>query len=110
MHPDLLQPPHLLPTLVDLFTGEDVAAPTDAQITHIATCPYCRVTFTAFQQAIRDAEAMERYTQQAAYAEAVVLHGTAEAGRRYPDVVRHVERCQACRETVAETIAWLREE
>lgn len=105
MHPDLLAPPHIILAIVDT-----APTPSEEQINHLLACPPCRAFLFALAALARsEKEEMRRCERQAAYAEAVVSSGTTEAGRRYPDVVAHVEVCESCRESVAETIAFLRE-
>ena len=137
--PDLLRLPHILPELVELFTGERQEIPGQQQnlTEHLTNCHYCRIAVMAllevvqeyervnndsqevsynlllrFAQISREIDAQESYTfeRQAAYSETYVFHGKDEAERRFKDVAEHLKICSGCRSIIDETIAIIESE
>jgi len=51
----------------------------------------------------------QEYEQMGAYAEAIVAEGREEADKRFPILAEHIRRCPACKSTVEETVAFLKE-
>ena len=134
--PDLLESPHVLPQLMELFAGDTQKALSQQEqlIAHITTCHYCRTAvmvllsyaqeydhrynpeepahdllerFAAISHKIEAREARE-FERLGAYAETMANEGQEKAAQRFPDVATHLNNCPDCRRTVEATVAFIK--
>ena len=135
VHPDLRVPPHVVEQLIDFVAGEKLPDPPQLEqmARHLSTCPYCRTRLimllsneqkneflsAADQATIHDLlakvvgihaeiEALG-YEQIAAYAEAIVAKGKAEADKHFSVLAGHIRRCQSCTAILEEMLDFLNE-
>ena len=135
VRPDLLLPPHIAGKLVDLVV--DGWRPDPAQqeqlLSHLAACPYCRITLIVLLSAEQEYNRLNNYPETpahdlltqfvmlhhaieaqdyeyiGAYAEAIVAEGREEADKRFPLLAEHISKCPSCQSTLEETVAFLNE-
>lgn len=133
--PDLMESPHVLPLLMELFAGDRQQAFSQQEqiYTHLAMCEYCRAAvivllstaqdydhrnnnaegpihdllarFTQINDAIEEHE----YERLGVYVEMVVAKGQDQANLRFPDIAMHLKTCSDCRSAVIATIASITE-
>lgn len=136
--PDLLEPPHVVPVLMELFAGDTQQALTQQEdvFAHLVACHYCRTAaifllgvaeeydrrnndpievahdllmrFADIDRKIGMIEA-QKYERLGVYAEAIVAKGRNEAAELFPDLAVHLSACPDCRAMVEETVAFLNE-
>ncbi len=134
--PDLFEPPHILPALMELFAGDKQQALLQQEhlLAHLTTCHYCRTSIvfllgvaqeydhinnnaeeSAHDLLIRIAninrliiEAHD-YEQLGAYAEAIMADGQDKANLRFPDVTAHLRICSDCRSALETTVNFITE-
>lgn len=134
--PDLLEPPHVVPALVELFAADKQQALTQQEdvFAHLVTCHYCRTAamfligvaqevdrenneseedaqelllfFAELDHKIGVNEA-QKYERLAVYAETIVEKGRDEAAELFPDLVAHLSGCPDCNLMVEETVVFL---
>jgi hypothetical protein len=134
--PDLLEPPHVVPALMELFAGDrqQALAQQEQLFTHLVSCQYCRTAamfllgvaqeydrrnnepeeiahdlLMRFADLDRRIEA-HRYERLGVYAEAVAAKGSGEAARLFPDIAAHLNACPDCQSMVEETVAFIEAE
>jgi hypothetical protein len=134
LHASLLEAPHVLPTLIDLFTNDvrDPYALQDKLQTHLTVCHYCRVALLTLLALVQDDEQRNKeddsatgkllqsfvalsheieasellaYEQLGAYAETIIAEGKKRADQLFPDVAEHIKTCTDCRSAVAATVS-----
>ena len=135
VHPDLLEPPHIVGNLIDIMNDErqiDLFQQ-EQLVAHLVECEYCRTTIIIVLSAALENEQSNdhpdplvydlltrlvdihheiksrEYEQMGAYAEAIVAHGKKEANRHFPALVDHIRTCSRCQITLEETLAFLNE-
>lgn len=133
---ELLDPPHVLDTLIHLVIGEwKLTSPQREQlIGHLTACSYCRTALIVLlsvdqeyqrsnaspdEAAISDLLARfeaihcelesRRYEQIGAYAEAIVAKGKEEADRRFHVLAQHIKECSECTSLLEDTLDFLNE-
>jgi hypothetical protein len=135
VHPDLLIPPHIVDKLFQLLAGEWQPDPSQQEqlVAHLMACRYCRtaliVRLAAEQEDERSNSSLESsasnlftrfvaihheievqdYEHFGAYAEAIVAEGQEKADKRFPLLAEHIKRCQSCKTTLEEILAFLNE-
>lgn len=136
--PDLLTSPHILPALIELFTGEQQQLPAQQErlLDHLTVCHYCRTAIIALLSAVwkhdhqnsaqeeaahellerfasisRKIEMIEAYEDErlGMFAEAIVNEGADKAASQYPSIAAHLKICPDCRSVLDATIAYIRE-
>jgi hypothetical protein len=131
--PDLFEPPHVLPALMELLANKDhqFLSQREQLLAHLATCYYCRTAvifllsevleydyrnnnnqepaqrlllhFADIDRAINAHEA-HQYERMGAYAESIVYEGEDQANLRFPDIAAHLKVCSDCRSALEATI------
>lgn len=135
VHLDLLMPPHIVGTLIDLVVDEWRPDPSQQEdlVTHFVACPYCRTTFIAVLSAVQRYEKLhdasetpiddvlmrfvtihheieaQGYEQMGAYAEAIIAEGREKANKHFPILAEHIRRCPSCQSSLEATLAFLNE-
>jgi hypothetical protein len=135
VRPDLLVSPHIVGKLIHLVLGEWQPDPSQQEqlITHLTECPYCGTALIVLLSAEQEYEKLnsypdvsarnllarfvtihheieaQEYERMGAYAEAIVAEGREEADKRFPILAEHLKRCQSCKSTLEETLAFLNE-
>jgi len=131
--PDLLEPPHVLPVLMELFAGDrqQALAQQEQLLAHLAACHYCRTAvvfllsvaqeydhrnnnpeevvhdlLVGFANIDRKIEA-HRYERLGVYAEAIAAEGRDKAAALFPDLAAHLRACSDCRSMLEETVAFI---
>lgn len=134
--PDLLEPPHVVPVLMELFAGDTQQAFAQQKdvFAHLVACHYCRTAamfllgvaeeyehrnndpvdvvhdlltrFADIDRKIGMKEA-QKYERLAFYAETIVAKSRDEAAELFPDLAAHLSVCSDCRSMVEETVAFL---
>jgi hypothetical protein len=134
--PDLLEPPHVVPALMELFAGDrQQALPEQEQLfTHLVACQYCRTAamfllgiaqecdrrnndpeevahdlLMRFADLDRRIEA-HRYERLGVYAETIVTAGRDKAAELFPDIAAHLNACPDCRSMIEETVVFIEAE
>lgn len=134
--PDLLEPPHVVPVLMELFAGDRQQALTQQEqlLAHLVACHYCQTAakfligvaqgvdrenneseedahdlLKSFADIDRKIEA-HRYEMLAVYAETIVAKGRDEAAALFPDLAAHLLICSDCRLIIEETVAFIKAE
>jgi hypothetical protein len=131
--PDLSVPPHILPALIKLFTGEQqqVFPQQEQLLAHFVACSYCQAAFSVllscrleydrsnndpeepardllsrFAALNRSIEANEArvYERLGMYAEAVVSKGRDKAAVCFPEVAAHLKVCSNCCSALEATV------
>ncbi|SRR6266487_6569515 len=131
--PDRLDmPPHVVPQLLDMVTGNwKLTPPTLEQLlAHLVECIHCQVFLGALiavelhndgldetsREEVRRLLALvtrtshETQAQEAlgAYIEALESYSEAEASRKFPVLAEHLKRCKACQSSLEGTRTLLR--
>jgi predicted anti-sigma-YlaC factor YlaD len=133
--PDLFEPPHILPVLMELFAGEkqQILLPQELLLAHLTTCQYCRTAVVflldiaqeydrvnnnpetvAHDLLIRIANIQtlidaHKYERLGTYAEAIVAEGHDKANLRFPVIAAHLKICSDCRSMLEATIDFITE-
>ncbi len=133
--PDLLLLLHIAGKLIDFVV--DAWRPDPAQqeqlLSHLAACPYCRITLIVLLSAEQEYNRLHNYPEASAhdlltqfvtlhhaieaqdyeymgaYAEAIVAEGKEEADKCFPLLAEHISKCPSCQSTLEETVAFLNE-
>ena len=134
--PDLLEPPHVLPILMELFAGDRQQALSQQEhlFAHLAACHHCRTAVAVllsvaqeydhinndpeevvhdllmrFADIDRKIGAIEahRYERLGVYAETIVAKDRDKAAALFPDLAAHLSVCSDCRLMLEETVAFL---
>lgn len=126
----LHEPPHILSQLMEIVTG-DWQPPQNEQeqlLEHLIECEYCQIALAWLIDAkfvednandssgnlvrellVRQRENMQKkhahYEQIAAYIETLEALGEEEAGKKYTELVEHLQHCVDCRHLVESTRA-----
>lgn len=133
--PDLSTPPHTLPLLIDLFTGEEkqTSHQLDELCAHLLVCDACRSAAVFLLNVVKDhdhqntittniddiitrlAQAQhvleaDDYTKLGKYAETVVTQGGKLAAKQFPELASHLGVCQICSQIIEATIDSLEDE
>lgn len=137
VHPNLLEPPHVLGTLIEFMVGErqpDFFQQEQQElVAHVVVCEYCRTAIIVMLTAAKEYEQssehpdtsvydlLDRFVgmhhkiqsweheQMGAYAEALVAQGEEEANRRFPALAKHISACPDCQAALEDTVAFLHE-
>jgi hypothetical protein len=119
-------PPHVLPQLIDMMTGDWQPGPPDLELllTHLVACLHCQIALATLialelesNLSSEAAEALrklltrlttiihETQAQHAlgAYIELFEAQGEDEANNKFPVLAHHLKRCKACQSTLAGT-------
>lgn len=136
--PDLLEPPHVVSVLMELFAGDthQALAQQENMFTHLVACHYCRTAamfllgvaeeydrrnndpidvvhdlLTRFADIDRKIGMIEaqKYERLGVYAETIVAKGCDKAAELFPDIATHLSSCPDCRAMVEETVNFLNE-
>jgi hypothetical protein len=133
--PDLLAPPHVIDTLIALFTSVRQADLFEQEllIAHLTTCSHCitaAIVLLSAEQKYEEAHLLpgsplltlltdfacihreleaQNYEGIGAYAETCLTKGDEVAERCFPAIARHVNRCPVCRAALRDVVAFLRE-
>ncbi|MGB8346639.1 MAG: hypothetical protein WCD86_17260 [Ktedonobacteraceae bacterium] len=133
--PDLLVPPHMLPTLMELFAGDRQRALIQQEqlLAHLAACHHCRTALLFLLSVAQEVDRRNkdpedvahdllvrlaaldrmieahRYERVGVYAETVVAEGREKAALLFPALATHLSTCTACRSMVEETVAFILE-
>lgn len=134
--PDLLVPPHILSTLIELLGGDSLHNLTQQEqmIEHLSVCHYCRTAIVIvlnvaqeydrrnnesetpsrdllarFASISREIEACKEpeYELMGAYAETIIAKGREEASKEFPTLSEHIKRCRSCQSTLNDTLTFL---
>ncbi len=135
VHPDLLEPPHIVDELMHIVVGEWQPDPSQQEqlVVHFTECPYCRTALIALLAAEQEYERLNSYPEapvhnllarfvtihheieareyehMGAYAETIIAEGREEAEKRFCTLVEHIKRCPSCKSMLEETLAFLKE-
>lgn len=128
---DLLEPPHVIPILMELFAGDRQQALSQQKqlLSHLTECEKCRsailILLSIAQEYDRrnnDSEEpahdllrrfvsiecmmQERaYERFGAYVETIVAEGQDEADLRFPEIAAHLKVCSDCQAWLIVTVA-----
>ena len=131
--PDLLEPPHILPVLMELFAGDrqQALAQQEQLFAHLAACQHCRTAVVVLLSVAQKYDHINnnpeevvhnllvgfatidhkieahRYERLGAYAEAIAAQGRDKAAALFPDLAAHLSTCPDCRSMLEATIAFL---
>jgi hypothetical protein len=121
---NLDQPPHMLPALIDLVSGEGHPTSYEREqlLAHLAGCTSCQdalrtllavelgqdrqvgITGEPVSKLISWLSDITEKTQMRndipAYIEAIELWGNKEAKKRYPRLTEHLQKCKSCQSLV----------
>ncbi|MFI5422228.1 MAG: hypothetical protein ACHQ1H_14790 [Nitrososphaerales archaeon] len=119
------QPPHILPALFDLLSGEGhpTSFEREQQLGHLAECKDCQDALRTLLAIELDQDRQVGITEKPiwklisrltsaiekeqirndipAYIETIELRGKEEARKRYPRLAEHLQKCKSCRSMVA---------
>jgi len=135
IRPDLFEPPHILPAVMELFAGgnQQNLLQQEVSLTHLTTCHYCRAALmvlldiaqeydyrnnttetVAHDLLVRIANIQSlieahMYEQLGAYAETLVAKGHDKANLRFPVIAAHLKICIDCRSMLEATIDFVTE-
>jgi len=131
--PELLEPPHILSVLMELFAGDrqQALAQQEQLFAHLAACHYCRTAAMVllgvaqeYDRINNDPEEVahdllvrlanidrkleaHRYERLGVYAETILAKGRDEAAALFPDLAAHLSACADCRLMLEETVAFI---
>ncbi len=126
----LEKPPHVLPQLISILTGQDQVLPAqqEQRWAHLAECVHCQEFLRRYlakmieydkAQGNPEGQAPELLTQLAhimheqlkedvpAYVETLEELNEEEANRRFPRFAMHLAMCRDCQEAVQDLHSWL---
>lgn len=126
----LEKPPHVLPQLIDLLTGQDQVLPAqqEQRWAHLAECAQCQEFLRRYlakmieddkAQGNPEGQAPELLTQLThlmheqlkedvpAYIETLEEQNEEEANRRFPRFAQHLASCRDCQAAVQDLHSWL---
>ena len=133
--PDLFEPPHILPVLMELFAGEKQqnTLPQEHLLAHLTSCHYCRASIVVLLDIAQECDCKNnnsetvahdllvrfasiqtliethKYEQLGTYAEAIVAEGHAKADQRFPIIAAHLKLCFDCRSMLEATVDFITE-
>jgi len=127
----LNQPPHILPQLIDIVTGEQqyTSAEQEQRWQHLARCMYCQAFTGIYLLEVIESEVEPGSSKERArkllikltsvmhrvlavdippYVEMFVEQGGERAHQQFPMLGEHLPTCQACQAEVQNLYTWLR--
>ena len=133
--PNLFEPPHILPALMELFAGEKQQTPLSQEhlFAHLISCQYCRAAIVVLLDIAQEYESRNdtvetlahdllirfaniqtlieahKYEQLGAYAETIVAAGRIKADQRFPVLATHLKICFDCRSMLEATVDFIAE-
>ncbi|HEY5001659.1 MAG TPA: hypothetical protein VII61_00805 [Ktedonobacteraceae bacterium] len=131
--PDLFEPPHILPALMELFAGakQQTPLPQEHFLAHLTSCHYCRTAIVVLLDIAQEYDCRNnnnetfahdllrrfaniqtlieahKYEQLGTYAEAIVAEGHAKASLRFPVIAAHLKICFDCRSMLEATVDFI---
>jgi hypothetical protein len=133
--PDLFEPPHILPAVMELFAGEKQQTLLQQEhfLAHLTTCLYCRTTIVVLLDIAQDCDCRNntpetsahallahfaniqslikahKYERLGTYAETIVAEGHAKANLLFPLIAAHLKTCVDCYSMLEATLDFITE-